>query len=524
MEIDTAIAEYIIKDMEPLSVVENKGFCNLIKILEPRYEVPNIIKLKDKYIVPMYHLTKIDVKSKLSNAIRHTLTADTWKSLADEKYITFTCHYIENNTFQLQSIVLQTKHINQFLTNVDFLFEMENLISFWNLDSNVKPFIMTNNAELINIWNIGEFHHLGCFAHILNIVVNTIYNTISSELSDLLHKLYKLSSHIKPSLLELEALKVAEVHENMEKLQFIQEDVFKQWKSALCMIQRILKIIPVFAPLLKDNPKFITLLPNEKEIDHMNALVELLKPFETATIMISYEKKPTASLILPILNIIEMNVLDKESDSRLIRNAKEAIQIELGKHYQEPRSQTILKIATVLDPRFKDLNWLSGSEKEEIHAFVKTETVNLIENKKCKGESIEVDEELTNKTENICTEDTVETNESMDSILTFFSPILKKQPQNIRTVNDTETELELQRYFREPCANMECDPIQWWKARTGSYPNLSLTAKHYLCIPATTVPSKEVFSTAGHIVNKRTRLSQENVDMLLFLNKNATII
>jgi len=53
------------------------------------------------------------------------------------------------------------------------------------------------------------------------------------------------------------------------------------------------------------------------------------------------------------------------------------------------------------------------------------------------------------------------------------------------------------------------------------YPHLSVLAKQYLCMPATSVPAERVFLTAGHVFNRlRTRLSPEHVDMLIFLQKN----
>ena len=56
------------------------------------------------------------------------------------------------------------------------------------------------------------------------------------------------------------------------------------------------------------------------------------------------------------------------------------------------------------------------------------------------------------------------------------------------------------------------------------YPNLYITVKNYMCIPATSVSSERVFSTAGNLINsKRQRLTPDNVDMLMFLNKNYEI-
>ena len=47
----------------------------------------------------------------------------------------------------------------------------------------------------------------------------------------------------------------------------------------------------------------------------------------------------------------------------------------------------------------------------------------------------------------------------------------------------------------------------------------------YLAVPATSTPSERVFSAAGNIVTKKTAaLSPENVNALIFLNKNWPLL
>ena len=86
-------------------------------------------------------------------------------------------------------------------------------------------------------------------------------------------------------------------------------------------------------------------------------------------------------MIFPIINSIDNNLKENANDSTMIKKAKKAIKCNLDTRYQENEKQKLLKIFTILDPRFKDLSWLSYSEREEIHILVKNETINLVENK-----------------------------------------------------------------------------------------------------------------------------------------------
>ena len=72
---------------------------------------------------------------------------------------------------------------------------------------------------------------------------------------------------------------------------------------------------------------------------------------------------------------------------------------------------------------------------------------------------------------------------------------------------------EIQKYL---CidANREENPTRWWKSYCTLLPLLSILARKYLCIPATSVPSERAFSTAGNIVNaKHSCLLPENTNI-----------
>lgn len=86
-------------------------------------------------------------------------------------------------------------------------------------------------------------------------------------------------------------------------------------------------------------------------------------------------------------------------------------------------------------------------------------------------------------------------------------------------------EKEVALYRKEDQTDQESNPLDWWKSNAHSFKTVSVLALQVLNIPATSVPSERIFSTAGTIVNKtRAALKPQNVDCLLFLSTNLQIL
>lgn len=88
----------------------------------------------------------------------------------------------------------------------------------------------------------------------------------------------------------------------------------------------------------------------------------------------------------------------------------------------------------------------------------------------------------------------------------------------------SRVEHEIVNYKCEESMPLDSDPLLWWKVHQKAYPLLAHLAQKYLSIPATSVASERVFSTAGDLVTaQRSCLSCEQVDKLIFLKKNLDI-
>ena len=82
-------------------------------------------------------------------------------------------------------------------------------------------------------------------------------------------------------------------------------------------------------------------------------------------------------------------------------------------------------------------------------------------------------------------------------------------------------QLEVIQYKADLSIGLQACPLSWWGKNQDRFPIIARLAKSLLCVPATSVPSERVFSTAGDILTaQRASLKGKHVDMLIFLKKN----
>ena len=457
----------------------------------------------------------------IGQAPRHAFTTDAWTSMATEGYITTTCHYIDPRTMTLQERVLDTKRVTESHTAENLAAEMKSDAKIWNLKDPVA--VTDNAANIMGACDKAEYPHFGCFAHTLNLAVNRALEV--SEVSKLVGKCRKVVAFFKMSDQKTSQLKSAEATLELEQLKLIQ-DVVTRWNSALAMCRRILRVFPAIMSVLLDR-KATHLILSGDEIKNLGELVNLLTPFETATVKVSSSKKPTAGLILPMIaQFKRRDLLRNEEDSNMVKKAKMAIRTDLDKRYTDEGQQRLLGLASFLDPRFKSLNWLSGDGKKQVMADLKQEAL-AIASKSASSSELPPGEESMVLDEN--PESTATTAEpaanvsapapSSDSF--FDADIIGSDQAPVAVDLATKIDMEITRYSQEPSALEGDHPITWWRERMAGFKILPLLVERYLMIPATSVPSERVFSTAGAVVSKkRSCLHWDSVNMLIFLHEN----
>ena len=123
------------------------------------------------------------------------------------------------------------------------------------------------------------------------------------------------------------------------------------------------------------------MLPENEEWSTIEDLLSVLKPFFDGTTIMSGSRYPTFSLMAPLLHkLLGVTLKIQENDSEILKNIKHSIASDLQSRYNSHSTRKCLKIATFLDPQFKDLTPLFPAEEHEcIYENTKAELLSVVE-------------------------------------------------------------------------------------------------------------------------------------------------
>ena len=74
-----------------------------------------------------------------------------------------------------------------------------------------------------------------------------------------------------------------------------------------------------------------------------------------------------------------------------------------------------------------------------------------------------------------------------------------QDPVQSEESSEDEAESEAARYLDLPDLPMETDILEWWASKEGEFPHLSVLARQYLGVPATSASAERLFSIAGRV-------------------------
>ena len=508
------IVDWLSTSGRPLSIVNDPGFKGILGFLEPDYQVPSRTHVAS-LIKKRHQNGKQELGGLLRAAPAVALTTDAWTSRATQSYATYTAHFI-SETWKLESYVLRTSLFPGSHTAANIADHAVATCATFDLDE--TKIVAAVHDEAANMVAAGRLRkeefgwaNEGCGAHRLQTAVKHAISSVR-EVEVLLAHSRRLVAHFHRSSLATEALVKQQTAGTKTPLKLIQ-DCATRWNSSYYMLERLLALkLPVITVLDQDAKKDVrqlTLKTSHWEL--AKEVTMILAPLENATDILGAEKYVTLSILQPIISKVIKKCstpVSSDGESATAQAFRKSLAKELrGKFPCQPTSTAT--IATALDPRFRQLGFLSEENKSRTKAELRRLALGVATAPRDgDGDEPEIAEPPAKK----------KCNESK------LAKLLEDEEPDCNSTTSclsSDIEAEVLLYTSSRPVPLNADPLEWWSGHYSDYPHLAVLARRFLCIPATSVPAERVFSAAGIIVNKlRCSLQHNNVDALIFLQKN----
>lgn len=174
-----AVALHIAKDMVPIYTMEKTGFINLIKTLDPRYELPSRKYFSEVALPQLYNNTREKVSRELEELSFYSATADMWSSRTMQPYMSLTVHFI-NNAWDLRSISLQMSYFPDDHTGELVAKGLRDALDCWNLSENRLCCMTTDSGtNMIKALRVNGWPNLQCFGHKLHDAIGKCNNKLN---------------------------------------------------------------------------------------------------------------------------------------------------------------------------------------------------------------------------------------------------------------------------------------------------------------------------------------------------------
>ncbi|XP_030747935.1 zinc finger BED domain-containing protein DAYSLEEPER-like [Sitophilus oryzae] len=429
-KVDLAIMKLFTWDFQPFTMVEDKGFKNLMSIC----------------VLTKFEEICQDVKNTLSEqALSVCITTDAWTSSVNDSYCALTAHYI-NEHFEMKTVLLDCSVFKDSHTAENLAEYITKMVSEWNLKDKITIVISDNASNITStVTNILKWKHYGCYAHKLNLVVQDALRHVK----DVLMKVKAIVTYFKRSNAATRKLVTYQEQIGIKQPKKLLQDVVTRWNSTYFMLQRITLLEEAVKHSLALSNTDLPLL-TEHEWNTCRELCMVLEPCAEVTTEMSSENYITASKIIPITRGLKF-LLTKLSNDVKINSIKLVVQALLD------------GIAT----RYKHHLF----EDEKTTDWIKKSTIQLIAGIISK-ESVMNDVTI-NEADTSGSLPNLESNPEKKKI-----SIWDNYDNIINTVKlkGTSTSLaiqEVQRYMDDDLIPRKNNPLQWWKDHKHFYPNLA---------------------------------------------------
>ena len=349
------ILTMIVTDLKPFSIVNDPGFLNYSKLLDPRFAVGSDMfyrRLLDKAFI----LGKEKVQKKLDEADPSAVSIqlDGW-SQHHHGYIGLCVNYITKGWRRARlCLACRPFELSHTGENIARWVEME--CDKWGITEVVGVVTTDTASNMQKMMDYLPVHflHGGCLCHILQLVIN---DELLGKPS--IKSLVKICRHIctygnqSVQLSQLVVTKQMEAGKEKRHCLLLVQDVVTRWNSTFLMLKRFVELQPVIRAILLDNDwqKKLDVRLTNADWTLMEKVVNVLEVFYEATLKLSSSSACISDVIPIITGQLYTLSPGGNREDQGVKDFKHKLRASLTDRLGEKELLEHYSVATLLDPR-----------------------------------------------------------------------------------------------------------------------------------------------------------------------------
>ena len=185
------LVDWIVGNNQPLSQVESESFKQLLSFLQPGLDVMSMSTLNCR-ILDRFHSKASEMIELFGNLdCKISFTTDCWTSPYNIAFLGITAHFIDQD-WALQSVALDFLPLPGAHTGMNLHQAFQSVLVKYRLTEKVMGITLDNalySDSFIAEMNLDSlfdsFHHVRCFAHVLNLGAEAALSVIADDLEKL---------------------------------------------------------------------------------------------------------------------------------------------------------------------------------------------------------------------------------------------------------------------------------------------------------------------------------------------------
>nr|KAJ0196442.1 hypothetical protein LSAT_V11C700369290 [Lactuca sativa] len=468
----------IVIDEQPFSYVEHDGFRYFCSVAFPQFCIPSRFTVA-RNISKVFLCETEQLRNTLKSLnSRNALTTDCWTSVQNLSYMCLIAHFIDDMC-KLHKRILNFCNIDSH-KGKEIRKEVESFILYWGIEEKLSCITVYNaSANDVVVAHLkdnlmdklvlgGEFFHMRCGAHILNLIVKYGLELIK----DAIVRIRGAVRHVRSSTKRSKLFDACVSKSKILSKASVSLDVPTRWNATYIMLETTLKFERAFKRMRQEDPAF------EKDLKDG---FPSQKDWETTKRMLGTLYVTDNMHYLEILGVLASLLEWTQDDDVNIVLMGDQMRKKFDMYYGDfGKTNVMVLVVVALDPKYK-------------MSFVKFSLRKIypLDFKK------------------------------VEELYAQYNQMRKIYDEFYENdVEDAMENSELEEYLNAPPKKMNNETfniLKWWSDKCTTYKVLASMTNDILAIPVSTVASESTFSTSARMVDDfRSNLLPKTVEALIF--------